>query len=214
MATLLGSLTTNQVSKRRVFFSFHYADVYRVNQVRNSWRFRRESEREAYGFFDGSLWERSKREGDSSLKKLIYDGIDRTSVTCVLVGRETFARRWVRYEIARSVARGNGLLALRINQLRDSKGSIGFAGPNPLDYMGVWRNESGNILLAEKNLSGKWIRYGDYTLSVKLPAALEQPSSNFVIPLSRYARTYCYVTSDGYSNFGSWVATAAMNVGR
>jgi hypothetical protein len=200
--------------KRRVFFSFHYADVYRVNQVRNSWRFRRETEREAYGFFDGSLWERSKRQGDSSLKKLIYDGIDGTSVTCVLVSNYTYTRRWVRYEIARSVARGNGLLSVRINQLGDPYRNTTLAGPDPLEYMGVYRSERGNIFIAEKNQYGKWILYKDYTLSVKIPACLEQPQSSAVIPLKRYAKSYCYVSADGYRNFGSWVASAAMTVGR
>ena len=42
--------------KRRVFFSFHYQnDIWRVNQVRNSWRYQHEQQREAEGFFDGSV---------------------------------------------------------------------------------------------------------------------------------------------------------------
>ena len=93
--------------KRRVFFSFHHKqDIWRVNQIRNSWRYRHESEREAEGFYDGSIWERSKGEGDESLKALIREGIKNTSVTCVLAGTYTYQRRWVRYEIARSIVTG------------------------------------------------------------------------------------------------------------
>jgi MTH538 TIR-like domain (DUF1863) len=62
------TLLTQMPRKRRVFFSFHHQqDIWRVNQVRNSWRYRHESEREAEGFYVGSIWERSKAAGNDSL---------------------------------------------------------------------------------------------------------------------------------------------------
>lgn len=105
----------NSVTKvRRVFFSFHYQnDIIRANQVRNSWRFQKEDRRIAGGFFDGSIWEKSQRTGPESLKTLIREGIKNTSVTAVLVGQETWSRRWVRYEIARSVVKGKVFLLSR-----------------------------------------------------------------------------------------------------
>jgi hypothetical protein len=47
------------------------------------------------GFFDASLWESVKRSGPAALKRLINDGLENTSVTCVLIGSETYVRPWV-----------------------------------------------------------------------------------------------------------------------
>ena len=87
--------------KRRVFFSFHYQnDIWRVNQVRNSWRYQKEDRRFAEGFYDASMWESSQRKGVDSLKALIREGIKNSSVTAVLVdadgkvGIVAGRRRW------------------------------------------------------------------------------------------------------------------------
>ncbi|MGH6900790.1 MAG: TIR domain-containing protein [Geminicoccaceae bacterium] len=177
-----------------MFFSFHHQqDIWRVNQIRNSWRYRHESEREAEGFYDGSIWERSKAAGDESFKALIREDIKNTSVTCVLAGTHTYRRRWVRYEIARSIVKGNGLLTVKIHSIRDSSGSTTSEGPNPLDYMGVYRVPDGRTLLADCDDSDQWRTYPDYTQAVDLPAGWEQPGGNTVIPLSRCGRVYDYV---------------------
>lgn len=200
--------------KRRVFFSFHYQnDIWRVNQVRNSWRYGNENTRIADGFFDGSIWENSQRTSDDSLKNLIREGIKNTTVTCILVGSNTFERRWVRYEIARSIIKGNGLLGVRINALKNQSGSTAYAGPNPLDFMGVYRSNDGRILLAERNAQG-WVRYLDYTQGVTLPNGWALPTSLSVVPLGVYASQYCYVADDGASNFPSWVRQAAAEAGK
>jgi hypothetical protein len=209
------TLPAEMPRKRRVFFSFHHQqDIWRVNQVRNSWRYRHESEREAEGFYDGSIWERSKAAGDDSLKALIRDGIKNTSVTCVLAGTHTYQRRWVRYEIARSIVKGNGLLTVKIHSMRDASGSISLEGPNPLDYVGVYRVPDGRILLADGDDRGQWRIYPDYTQAVELPPGWEQPGGNAVIPLSRYGRVYDYIAHNGLSSFASWVATAAQEAVR
>ena len=84
---------------KRVFFSFHYQDVidFRANVVRQHWCTK--PDREAAGFFDSSIWESAKKTSEVALKRLINSGLDNTSTTCVLVGSQTFARPWVRYEI-------------------------------------------------------------------------------------------------------------------
>lgn len=205
-ATILGLNPT----KRRVFFSFHYQkDIWRVNQVRNSWRYLHETQREAEGFFDASIWERTQRTSDESLKTLIRNGLKNTSVTCVLAGSETYARRWVRYEIARSVAKGNGLLVVRINRMSNQFGQVSTQGPNPLDYMGTYKTDDGRILLAE-NKNGKWVRYQDFTKSITLPQSWIKPTSTTVVRLSSNSREYCYVGNNGKSNFSSWVRNAAL----
>lgn len=201
--------------KRRVFFSFHYQqDVWRVNRVRQSWRFCNENEREAEGFFDASLWESSKRKGDDSLKELIREGMKNTSVTCVLAGTHTWARRWVRYEIARSLVKGNGLLVVKIHNMADPNGNGCAEGPNPLDNMSVYRVDDGRILIAEWDNAGKWIRYGDYTQGIDLPQSWRAPSNTNVVQLSSYSRIYDYVVDNGSENFASWVAAAAQDASR
>ncbi len=210
-----GGLLSQVPQKRRVFFSFHYQlDIWRANQVRQSWRFRREGEREAEGFFDGSLWESSRRQGEESLKALIRQGMKNTSVTCVLAGIHTYLRRWVRYEIARSIVKGNGLITVHIHRLEDRQGVASYAGPNPLDYMGVYRTNDGRILVAEVSPQGQWVAYGDYTQAVELPAQWPAPRNTHVVPLSRYARCYDYVADAGSANFSGWVSAAAAAVGR
>ena len=95
---------------RRTFFSFHYLpDVWRAWNVRNSWVVKPENEIDR-GFFDNSVFEAKQRESDDALKVFLREGVENTSVTCVLAGNETWSRRWVRYEIARSVLKGNGVM--------------------------------------------------------------------------------------------------------
>ncbi len=205
---------TNQAqpAKRRVFFSFHYQDVWKVNQVRQSWRRNYEISRESEGFYDASLWESKKLIGPDSLKALIRDGMTNTSVTCVLVGSQTYSRRWVRYEIARSIIKNNGLLAVRINRMGDQQRRESPEGPNPLDYMAVY-GDNGGIFLAEAS-DGKWVKYADYQLAVELPQNWRHPGYMNPIKLSAYTSLYCYRSHSGSENFSSWVHLAAQSVGR
>jgi len=114
---------------RRVFFSFHYGrDLWRVNVVRNSGVIEGVS---AAGFHDASVWEEAKRKGDQAIKKLIDAGLDGTTVTVVLIGAETASRTYVSYEIEKSVARGNGILGIRINNIKDKDGKTETPGPVP-----------------------------------------------------------------------------------
>jgi len=102
---------------KRVFFSFHYQDVidFRANVVRQHWVTK--PDREAAGFFDASVWETAKKTNSTAVKRLIHSGLEGTSVTCVLIGSETYARPWVRYEIMKSFRKGNRILAVNINSI-------------------------------------------------------------------------------------------------
>jgi len=114
---------------RSVFFSFHYQrDIWRANQVRNSGVVIGES---AAGFRDSSLWEEAKKKGDAAIKKMIDDGLKGTTVTVVLIGAETANRKYVTYEIEKSIECGNGLFGLRIHNIKNQSGSTDFAGPLP-----------------------------------------------------------------------------------
>ncbi|HJT20761.1 MAG TPA: TIR domain-containing protein [Nitrospira sp.] len=114
---------------RKVFFSFHYArDLWRVNIVRNSAVMEGVS---AAGFHDARLWDETKNKGDAAIKKMIDKGLEGTTVTIVLIGSLTANRAYVSYEIERSVARGNGILGIRINNIKDRNGDTDSPGPIP-----------------------------------------------------------------------------------
>jgi hypothetical protein len=114
---------------RRVFFSFHYQrDLWRANVVRNSAVVEGTA---AAGFSDSSLWEKAKKEGDAAIQRLINGGLNGTSVTVVLIGAQTASRRWVTYEIEKSIERGNGLLGVRIHSIKDRGGQTDSAGLIP-----------------------------------------------------------------------------------
>jgi hypothetical protein len=114
---------------RKVFFSFHYQrDLWRVNVVRNSGVIEGIA---AAGFHDESLWEEAKKKGEAAVKRLINNGLEGTTVTVVLIGAETAGRKYVSYEIEKSVARGNGILGVRIHNIKNKDGRIDVPGPIP-----------------------------------------------------------------------------------
>ena len=56
-----------------------------------------------------------------------------TSVTVVLIGAETADRPWVQYEIERSWNRGNGVVGVRIHDLKNQDSTTDAIGHNPFD---------------------------------------------------------------------------------
>jgi hypothetical protein len=198
---------------RRTFFSFHYKpDVWRAWNVRNCWVVKSDEQIDR-GFFDSSVFEANKKESDDSLKAFLGEGLKNTSVTCVLAGSATWSRRWVMYEIARSVIKGNGLLTVYIHGVKNKDGETANKGADPLAQIGVYRTESG-IYLAEWK-GGKWIKYDDYTRSIPdtdlwFPA----PKNNTVVQLSSHCKSYDFIAQNGRQNIDSWIETAAALAGR
>ena len=208
-------------TKRRSFFSFHYADVMPVNNVRNSGEFKSPSQtsgRGVEGFYDASLWESRKRAGPEAIKSLIRNGVHNTSAVCVLAGSETWSRRWVRYEIAQAIVDGRGLLTVHINGLRHHKLRVPHArGPNPLDYMAVGavaHASNGPKYHLFEFRNGGWYRYEDYMSAVDLPRWLARPPQGYVRRLSTAAAEYDYVAQSGYQNIGPWIDAAAAQAFR
>ncbi len=144
---------------KRVYFCFHYQDVvdFRANVVRNHWLTK--PDREAAGFFDASLWEKARKQGDVAIKRLINSGIDGTSATCVLIGSHTYARRWVRYEIMKSFKKGNSIFAIHINSIPGKDRQTKLPGPNPLPYLGVTYSDSGITATLHEVVNGQWREY-------------------------------------------------------
>ncbi|RIW32553.1 TIR-like domain-containing protein [Bacillus salacetis] len=116
---------------RKVFFSFHYEkDAWRAGQVRNS-----NITQSIKGYIDKAEWEEVKRKGDKAIKEWIEEQMKGTSVTVVLIGKETSERKWVKYEIEKSVEKGNGLLGIYIHRLKNKDGETDVKGENPLDNL-------------------------------------------------------------------------------
>lgn len=191
---------------RRVFFSFHYQDVidFRANTVRNHWVTK--PDREQAGYFDASIWESAKKQGSVALKRLINGGLDGTTNTCVLVGSQTYARPWVRYELLKSFVRGNHLFAVQINGVKGKDGQTKPLGPNPLDSVGVTYSDDGKTATIHEYQGGKWVEYAeiDGTARHKLPQApADRWSKGF--RLSQFFPIYDWVADDGYNKFANWV---------
>jgi hypothetical protein len=113
---------------RRVFFSFHYADIMNANIVRMSGQFKPTSET---GFYDKSLWEEAQTKGNAALQKLIDAGLSNTSVTCFLIGEKTHERPWCKYEMERSI--------------EDGKGILGILLPNQMEHGPKWISKHGKV---------------------------------------------------------------------
>jgi len=116
---------------RKIFFSFHYErDAWRAGQVRNCNVVVGEDK---YGFIDAVDWESIKKKGDGAIERWIDDQLKNTSVTAVLAGAETADREWVQHEIVKSWNRGNGIVAIRIHNIKDQDQKTDTPGRNPLD---------------------------------------------------------------------------------
>ena len=114
---------------RHVFFSFHYQrDIVRVNQIRN---LPEVVEKSAAGFRDSSLWEEARKKSDDAIKKLIDTGLIGTSVTVVCIGNRTAGRKFINYEIQKSIDRGNGILGVQIHHLKNFDGEVDPPGETP-----------------------------------------------------------------------------------
>jgi len=127
---------------RKVFFSFKYQDVSRAMVVRNSWV---TQGTQAAGFIDKADFEKVKRQGDQAIRNWIDRQLEGTSVTVVLVGAKTCSSRWVKYEIEKSIARGNGLLGIDISKIKDLQGNTSErCGQIPKGYkFYLWNNDEG-----------------------------------------------------------------------
>lgn len=188
---------------KKVFFSFHYQDVidFRANVVRNHGNFKL-TKSEA-GFYDSSIWEEAKKTSDLSLKRLINNRLKNTSNTCVLIGSGTFERRWVDYEIFKSLKKGNYIFGVHINNIPCKNKKIKPKGNNPLYYLGYSIDNTGTKLSLHNYIKGKWIAYDDldgWTVN-KFP----EKDRNKIIRLSSIYPVYDWMEDEGFNNFRSWV---------
>jgi hypothetical protein len=205
---------------RFVFFSFAYGDVknFKVNVVRHSWLINKSEST----FIDGSIWEKEKTQGASAIMKLIENGLNKTSVTTILIGEATAHRRWVNYEIVKSFERGNGILGVYINRIRGKDQAISARGLNPFDSLAFQISDDGKKIRFYELINRKWVVYAE------LPEINNKKSNTLYFENSFWSgndfeksyrfsekfKTYCWIMDDGHNNFSSWVEAAANETGR
>ena len=136
---------------RRVFFSFDYSHVWKVNQIRNIPNITGTA---TAGFQDASLWEEAKKKGVKEIKRMIDKGLNNTSVTVVFVTYGTSKRKYINYEIDQSLARGNGLVAVQIHHLKDQYGQTGSPGAIPSQ---IKANGYKAYKYSNKNALARWV---------------------------------------------------------
>lgn len=193
---------------RRVFFSFHYQnDIWRVNQVRMAGEFR---DVEGYEtVYDNSLWEKTKKSGDAALRTLIQGGLDNSSVTVALSASQTWGRKWVRYELLKSLERGSGLMTLWIHQQRDQNGQTAAQGYNPMACIYYTISTDGRTAATQYYDGTAWQPYETISTQ-KMSAAAKQRGSGY---LSDLAGNYVWSSADPVA-FARWVEAAAKAAGR
>lgn len=181
---------------KRVFFSFHYADVFGANVVSKHWLTK--PDRESAGFFDGSLTEKAKTIGEDKVKALINDGLKYTSNTCVLIGSDTYQRPWVKYEIFKSLDVGNHLLGVHINEIIQNK----IKGSNLFFWLGI-RNEGNGYMPTEFDGS-IWRTFKHFTkINFNHGQSIFWQNHNY--RLSDFFSCYNWISYHCYSNFQNWL---------
>ena len=78
----------------------------------------------------------------------------------MLIGAETYQRKWVLYEIAESHNAGMGLLGVNLNNIPTWDGSTEMSGPNPFEQLSVPTVLGGSKLLSSIYPVYDWV-YGD-----------------------------------------------------
>lgn len=188
---------------RRVYFAFHYQDVvdFRANVVRNHGAL---AGADKAGFYDASIWESAKKDSSLALKRMINSELQGTSVTAVLIGSQTFARTWVKYEIFKSLERGNKLLGIHINKVRGKDGTRKSAGPNPFQYLAVKRI-AGTKYQCLEYFSGSWRVFPE--LEIVSPVKLSGFGLGRACVLASYGGigVYDWIDDNGHANFANWI---------
>jgi hypothetical protein len=132
---------------RKVFFSFHYEnDISRAMSVRNSWV--TQGIKKA-GFIDKADFEKIQRQGKNAVENWIDKQLLGTSVTVVLIGSDTLNRDFVRYEIRKSINKGNGIIGVKIHNILDFQTRAKSLPGNIHTRIGIWSESKKDIYFDE-----------------------------------------------------------------
>jgi MTH538 TIR-like domain (DUF1863) len=210
--------------QRMVYFAFSFADIMRVNNVRQNGKIGAPEVNRCRQFKDRSIWESRDINTDEGLKTLMRNGVKFSSTVCVLIGTSTWFSRWVRYEIARSAIDQKGLFAIHINSIRHhERQTPDEFGMNPLNFVGLHRRQDGAYILVERVPTidfatqlpeFKWQAYEDHSQAVPLPRYVADFPIGHTYTLATFVPVYDMMKDGGYQNIGVWIETAARAVGR
>ena len=195
---------------RRVFFSFDWDDVWRVNQVRKSWVTKKGTNKA--GFVDAAEIEKVKKRTDKEIEKWIDAQMKGTSVTCILIGSKTDESKWVKYEIERSIERKKGLLGIFIHDLKDDDSKTDKRGANPLDD----HNENNFGETVKRTLLAGGAGWGLAKLvfpHLAIPTLMVGAALAILTSSDDY-KIYDWIADDGFNNLGDWIEKAAKQAGR
>lgn len=196
---------------RSVYFSFHYQDVidFRANVVRNSGKIRKQG----VEFRDSSIWEEAEEKQIKKIKSLIDDELKGSSVTCVLIGSDTYSRRFVRYELMKSFEMKKGQVGVGINWIKDKNGKTKFwPGENPFNYLALKVSKDGKTIDLFEKKEGSWIAFKD--LPTIKNSHFKEKNFGREFRFSEFYKQYSYDWDNGKVNFPIWVEEAAKNIGR
>lgn len=141
---------------RTAFFSFNYGeDNWRAAQVRNSDVV--DSDLDTSGFIDGADWEEVKQEGDGAIEAWIDEQMKGCSVTVLLIGSNSYDRKWIDYEIKESYKSNMGIVGVRIHNIKDQNGLTTTRGKNPLNK---WSDSETNESLSNIFQTYDWVNDG------------------------------------------------------
>lgn len=116
----------------RVFYSFHYAlDAFRVAKIRNIEAFEDNPE------VSDQDWEDVKKGGDEAIKKWIHEQMAGRTCLIVLIGKETYKRKWIKYEIREAWRRKMGIVGIYINGIKDENQETCEAGEDPFESISI-----------------------------------------------------------------------------
>ena len=194
---------------RKVFFSFNWEDARPANQIRDVLLSRGK-------FSDAGVVDETKvldleRGTEQEIKNWIKTQMQGSSVTCVLIGKNTDKSAWVKYEIERSLKQGNGVMGVLIygldNNAEDLLSSV--ASP-PVNY---GENDFGkNIKTA---LMSEGSGYGLARLvfpQLAVSATLVGLAFASLNPNDDY-KIYDWLEDKGFENLDDWIEKAASQVG-
>jgi len=196
---------------RSVYFSFHYQDVidFRANVVRNSGKFRQKGAK----FRDSSIWEEFEEKQIKKIKSLIDNELKGLSVTCVLIGSDTYSRRFVRYELIKSFEMKKGQVGVGINWIKGKDGTTKFwPGENPFNYLALKVSKDGKTIDFFENKDSFWIAFKD--LQTIKNSHFKENNFGREFRLSEFYKQYSYDWDNGKANFPSCIEEAAKNIGR
>ena len=191
-------MSNDKPIQRRVFFSFDYDDVRRVEQIRNCQSLQHEKK----GFIDKADREELKRCGKDAIARWIDGQLQGTSVTIVAFGACTYKSEWVGYEIKQSVNKGNGLLGIDICSIKD---------PLRVRLHGFDIADRGNInpLFAYPVKEERIPPSFPESIPPISPGSFLLRTSAMSRTLSNIYRSYDWVNDSGRDNIVQWIEDAA-----